>query len=147
MAENSDLNESFVSTTEDQIQQLIADSKSKDTNRTTKSAMACFKKFLQKKNLPEVDLIDYDDLPKILTRFYTDICTNKNGEMFKIGSFKVMRAGINRYCKTEKNIDIVNDERFMRANLILESVQVKAKKEGKGVTDSTPHITEGDLSK
>ena len=46
-----------------------------------------------------------------------------------------------------RNIDIVSDEYFIRANMVFDSIQVKAKKSRKGVTDSTPHISEDDLKR
>ena len=139
-------NLTVVDTTEDELQELLQDSKSKNTNRSTKSSLTRFKAFLQLHNLPDIDDIDLDQLPDILTKFYTDVCT-KSGEQYQTGSFKVLRAGLNRHFKLNCGIDIVSDEKFMRANLVFDGVQVKAKKLGKGVTKSTPHISDEDLLK
>ena len=144
--ENSQ-NETFVETTEEELHSLLEDSKSKNTNRSTKTSLTRFKAFLQLRKLPDVEDLDVDQLPQILTKFYTDVRTKKTGEQYQTGSFKVLRAGLNRYFKLNKGIDIVSDEKFMRANMVFDGVQVKAKKQGKGVTRSTHHISPEDLSK
>ena len=82
-----------------------------------------------------------------MSKFYTDVHTKKAGEQYQIGSFKVIRAGLNHYFKQEKGIDVVNNPAFMKANMIFESVQVKAKKSGKEATTPTPHISDTDLIK
>ena len=46
-----------------------------------------------------------------------------------------------------RTIDIVTDPRFMRSNMVFDGVQVKAKKTGKGLVHSTPHISEDDMKK
>ena len=48
-------------------------------------------------------------------------------KQYQIGSFKVLRAGLNCYFKDEKGIDIVNDPEFMKANVIFESVPSSSK--------------------
>ena len=73
--------------------------------------------------------------------------TKKTGELYQTSSFKVLREGLNRWFKRNKQIDIVSDERFMRANLVFDGVQVKAKKTGKGTVKNTPPITTEDLKK
>ena len=59
----------------------------------------------------------------------------------------MLRAGLNRWFKRHKQIDNVTDEHFMRANLVFDSIQVKAKKTGKGTVRNTPPITPEDLKK
>ena len=137
----------FVETTEEEVAELIEGSKSKNTNRSTKSALTRFKTFLQLREYPDIDDLDLDELPSILSKFYTDVRTQKAGEQYQTGSFKVIRAGLNRFFKVEKGVDIVSDQRFMKANLIFDSVQVQAKKVGKGATKSTPQISDTDLIK
>ena len=137
----------FVDTSELEIASLIRESKAKNTNRSTDSALRKLRLYLQHRELPTIEDVDNADLPDILLKFYTDIRTQKTGENFQTSSFKVIRAGLNRYFKCERSLDIVSDERFMKANLVFDSVQVKAKKMGKGVTRSTPHISQEDMVK
>ena len=135
----------FHETTEQELQDLLNDSKSKNTNRSTKTSLNKFKKFLQLRGYPDLEDLECDQLPDILTKFYTDVRTSGKGELFMTGSLKVIRVGLNRYFKMEKNVDIVNDEAFTRSNLVFDGVQVRTKKSGKSLTKSTPHITKEDL--
>ena len=137
--------DTFVETKESEIEQLLKGSKSLNTQKSTNTALTRFKLYLKVRELPELEAIDTVELPSILTKFYTDVRTKAKGELYKTSSFKVLRAGLNGHFKVSRNLDIVSDERFMRANLVFDSVQVKAKKTGKGVTDSTPHISDEDL--
>ena len=150
MAKAGNLNQNrdilpLVDTTEEELNEFLTDSKSKNTNRLTKTALNKFKSYLKLLGLSELDLIEVDQLLEILTKIYTDVRTNSKGELFMTGSFKVLRAGLNRYFKVEKNIDIVNDKQFLRANLVFDGVRVKAKKSGKGITKSSPLISKEDL--
>ena len=139
--------ETFVDTKESDIEDLIRDSKSINTQKSTNTALTRLKAYLKVRGLAPFEELQDDELPEIITKFYTDVRTRSKGELYKTSSFKVLRAGLNRYFKMQRNMDIVSDERFMRANLVFESVQVKAKKIGKGVTASTAHISENDLQR
>ena len=120
---------------------------SENTNKSTNTSLAHFKAFLRVRGLGEIEEIDDLDLPKVLGKFYTDVRTKKNGEQYKTSSFKVLRAGLNRYFKRTRNIDIVSDQRFVNANLLFDGVQVNAKKKGKGVTKSTQQISSEDMTR
>ena len=142
-----DNNDNFVETTEEELDELRKGSKSKNTNRSTNTSLNRFRNFLCVRQLPDLDELQSENLPGILCKFYTDVRTKKSGKQYQTGSFEVLRAGLNRHFKIEKGVDIVNDPQFMKANLIFESVQVRAKKSGKGHTKSTPHISQEDLVK
>ena len=137
----------FVNTTEEEIEQLLVDSKAKNTNRSTQSSVRRLNAFLKLRELPQLEDLDDNELPSVLLKFYTDVRKIKEGEQYQTSSFKVLRAGLNRYFKVERNIDIVADERFLKTNLVFDGMQVKAKKEGKGTVHSTPHISDTDLIK
>ena len=97
--------------------------------------------------MPELEQIKDEELPDLTTSFYSAVRTKKSGELYQTSSFKVIKAGLNRYFKSNRTIDIVSDPRFMRSKLVFDGVQVKAKKTGKGITHSTPHISDSDLQK
>ena len=140
-------NESFIDMNDEEIQDLLDNSKSKDTNKSRNTAVNRFKAFLALRNYPDVEQLSDEDLPKILTKFYTDVRTMTSGENDKTSSFKVIRAGLNRYFKFNCSLDIVSDERFTRANLVFDGVQVRAKCSGKGTIKSTQHIADKDMVK
>ena len=127
----------FVDTNEQDIELLLEGSKAKNTNRSTQSSLTRFREFLQHSKLPDLDDLNIDKLPKILTNFYMSVHTNKTRDLYQTLSFKVLRACLNHWFKRNKEIDIVSDERFMRANLVFDGVQVKAKKSGKGTVRNT----------
>ena len=145
--DDNSVDSSFVETNEAEINELLEGSKAKNTNRSTNTSVTRFKSYLKHRKLPDIDDIGTEELPNILTRFYTDVRTKKSNEQYQTSSFKVLRAGLNRYFKKTRTVDIVSDEKFMRANMIFDSVQVKAKKMGKGRIKSTPHIDDCDLKK
>ena len=143
----SDTVVSFIDADEEDIQELLESSKTKNTNRSTKSFLTRLHEYLCHANLPPLEEIDIDELPKILTNFYMSVRMKKTGELYQTSSFKVLHVGLNKWFKQNKEVDIVSDERFMRANLVFDGVQVKAKKTGKGRTKNTPPISEEDLKK
>ena len=91
-----------------------------------------FKAYLKVKQLPDIDDIDDNELPAILTTFYTDVRTKGRGELYKTSSFKVLRVGLNSHFKLKKNIDIVSDNRFMRANLSIWQRSSESKEKWQG---------------
>ena len=93
--------------------------------------------------LPEI--LDAD-LPALLDEFY---CKAKpiKGENYAIQTLKCIQAGLNRYFKKNRNIDIISDPRFIMANEVFKSVAVDAKKKGMGVVKSTKPISQPDLIK
>ena len=49
---------------------LLQNRKAQNTNRATKQWISCLNEFLCERNLPNVDCMDIEDLPKILEEFY-----------------------------------------------------------------------------
>ena len=80
------------STTEEEIDQLLLDSKSKNTNRFMQSAIKKLRAYLDLRNFGLLEDIANEDLPNILTTFYTDVRKQKDGEQFQASSFKMLRA-------------------------------------------------------
>ena len=52
--------DSFVDTTEEELTELLEGSKSKNTNKSTKSALTQFKSFLKVHNLPDIEDLDLE---------------------------------------------------------------------------------------
>ena len=109
------LKQNFVETQDNEIETLILDSKAINTRKSTNTALTRLRNYLKIRELPELEDIDDVDLPQIIMKFYTDVRTTTKGEMYKTSSFKVVRAGLNRHFKAQRNIDIVADQRFMKA--------------------------------
>ena len=60
-------------------------------------------------------------------------------------TLKDLRSNLNRWFKDKRDIDIVEDVRFTKANNVFKGAKVRAKKSGKGVTKSTLAIGEEDM--
>ena len=89
------------------------------------------------------ELLDAD-LPSILKDFYTGV-KPINGELYSIQTLKCIRAALNRYFKSHRNIDILKDSRFVEINEMFQSITVEAKKSGKGAVKSTKPIAPEEL--
>ena len=83
------------------------------------TSLARFKKFLQVRQLGDIEDLHDDNVLKILGKFYTNIRTKKSGKEYKTSSFKVLRVGLNRYFKMIRNIDIIADPNSQRPIALL----------------------------
>ena len=101
---------------------------------------------IKAKELAPLTEIQNDDLPKLFKDFYADAHT-RNKELYNASTIKSMRSNMNRWFKENRKIDIITDPRFMEANSMFKGMQVKAKKQGKGVQKSTKMISPEDLAK
>ena len=136
----------FASTTPEERDKLKEERNAKNTNRATIASVAILREYMSENNMQPLEDIPNADLPKLLERFYCDARTKEN-ERYKTGSFKSLRSNINRYFKEKRGINICADSSFTDANIMFKSVQVKAKKLGKGSRNSTPVIDDCDLVK
>lgn len=136
----------FGNTNEEEQEQLMDERVKKNTQRATKNAMKTLSDYLLEKNLKTFDELTNDELPQILLKFYSDLRKVDGGE-YKLQTLKCLRAGINRFTKEKRNLDITNDLKFTRTNEMFKAVSVKARKEGRGSTKSYPPIEPDDLNK
>lgn len=93
---------------------------------------------------PLCDTTD-EELPNVLYHFYTNLRKAKGGE-YKLQSLKCIRAGLNRYMKEERNLDIIKDVKFAKTNEMFKAVTTKARKKGLGFTKNTPPIEPDDMA-
>ena len=138
--------ERFGNTTDSEKHEILEGRNAKNTNRATKSCITILRDYLSEKQLPAVELLDIDELPDILMDFYTNL-RKVDGENYKLQSLKCIRAGINRYMKAEKGIDIISSDKFVKANEMFRGVGKQLRIHGLGSTKSTPVITENDIQK
>ena len=69
--------------------------------------------------MPQVDEITTEQLPDALENFYSEITKKKIGSgtaEYKNSTLKCIRAGINRYYKSNRSLDIIADPKFIQAN-------------------------------
>lgn len=127
--------------------EIMKGRKSPSTNKATKVWMKCFNDYLEEKDLPDADTILVDELPNVLSDFYTELRKADTKGEYKTSTLKCIRAAINRHYKETKSLDILSDPRFVASNEMFAGVTKKAKEEGRGETDSRPAIEEDDMKK
>lgn len=121
--------------------------KAPNTHKATQVWIKCLNDYLTEKQLGTVDSIDTEEMPAILSDFYVELRkTDRKGE-YKMSTLKCIRAAVNRYYKDKREIDIINDRRFIKCNEMFKGVTRKAKREGRGETNSRPPIEEEDMHK
>ena len=138
--QNNDKNNRFHSKTPQEIIEILDGRNSNNTKRATKSNIKIFHDYLVKKSLPELHDITKAAFPSILEEFYPN-CRRVNGEDYKLQSLKCIHAGINRWTKANRNLDIIADPRFSKANEIFKGVSKIA------TTKSYPVIEQQDLER
>ena len=136
----------FGSSSKEVKQKLLEDADTKNTKKSTKSAIATLNAFIAKKGLQKLENTPDLELPSLLEDFYVAACTKKN-ELYNTQTLKTIRSSLNRHFKIHRKIDIIEDREFQGANQIFKSVQVTAKKSGKGVRRSTPVISDEDMKR
>ena len=82
MMENQANKVTLVDADESDIENLLEGSKSKNTNRSTNTSLTRFCEYLRHAQMPDLEELDTDELPKILTNFYMSVRTKKNQENY-----------------------------------------------------------------
>ena len=136
----------FKSRNKGETEQLLKGKDKTSTQRATHIYVTQFKRFLQVRNLLNIDDICTSDLDSILFEFYSSIQPQKK-EDYCVQTLKCIHAGLNRYFRTSRGIDIAKDSMFVKANEMLKAVQVDAKKKALGVKKSYPPISQLDLER
>ena len=116
------------------------------TQRATEIYLRQFKRFLRVQNHPQVEDTPTEDLDGILFDFYISVQPQKKDD-YCVQTLKCIRAGLNRYFRKERGIDIAKDSLFVKANEMFKAVQVDAKKKGLGSRKKYPPISEIDLER
>ena len=136
----------FHSKTEVEIERILLERTAKNTRRATKSNLKTFYNYLTEKGLPKLKDLGVLQLAEILENFYPSL-RKVDGDDYKLQSIKCIRAGINRWTKENRNLDIIADVRFTKANEIFKGVSKIVREKGKGSTKSTAVIAQEDLER
>ena len=129
-----------------QEKKLLQNRKALNTNRATKQWISCLNAFLKERQLPDVDSIDLEQLPQIISDFYFSVRKKKITDdgteptekeaaraklkHYKNSSLKSGRAALNRYFKGTFGIDIISNQKFIKANEIFQAITKQGKEEG-----------------
>lgn len=136
----------FASSNDEEKEKIMEDRNKKNTQRATKNVIKTINDYLTEKEKKAFDELSDDELPAILLDFYTDL-RKVDGGMYKLQTLKCLRAGINRYTKEKRNLDIIKDVKFTKTNEMFKAVSAKARKEGRGSTKNYPPIEDDDMAK
>ena len=144
-------------------EELLKNRKAYNTNRATKQWIACLNDFLNEQNMPDVDSLTVEQLPQVIRDFYFSARKKRISEEgleenasqktrahlkhYKNSSLKSGRAALNHHFKSTLGVDIISNEKFIRANEIFQAVTKKGKEEGRGETESKLAISDPDFSK
>lgn len=131
-----------------QDKQDILDNRQKEnTKKATKTWLKCINDYINAKKIADgLDAVTDEKLPEVLFDFYTEARTAKN-ERYKNSTLKCIRAGVNRYVKETRGIDIVSDQNFIRCNEVFKGVQKQGKKAGKGSVKHKDIIQSQDMER
>ena len=135
----------FGSSTDDDIAKLLEDKDALSTKKATKSALLCLQQYILETDR-EVNLDTYStaELSALLVNFYAD-ARKKSGEHCKLSALKSIRFGLARYFKGERNIDIIKDAEFRKANDSFQAVSVGLKRNGLAKVEHTLPLEENEL--
>ena len=136
----------FASKSEAEIALILDGRNAKNTQRATKSNIKTFHDYLAEKSYPELHEINMEELPEILENFYPNL-RRIDGEQYKLQSIKCIRAGLNRWTKANRSVDIIKDVKYTKANEIFKGISKLARKDGRATTRSTPVIAHEDLER
>lgn len=125
---------------------LLEDRHRDNTRRATRNAVKILIDYLKEKKLKKLEELTDTEFPDILLDFYSNLRKVKGGS-YKLQTLKCIRAGLNRFTKEHRNLDIIADTRFARTNEMFKAVTTKAKRDGLGSTRSTPPVEEQDMAK
>ncbi|XP_072018909.1 uncharacterized protein [Amphiura filiformis] len=110
------------------IQEPLKQMDCKHTHRTMVSCAKMFKAYLASEDLPtNFEEFDKKELADSLAKFYVHVeAGREDGKPYKAKSLFYIRAGLNQLLKnTGKEIDIVTDPIFSRANLVISANEAK----------------------
>ena len=158
----NETNKRFGDSSESDREKIIEDKDKENTKQATKNALNIFHEYIRNKKLGNVieEILD-SDLPKVLERFFTDIRQQKGrdsktledkkenvpGQRYQNTTLRGIRAGINRYLKGARGIDIISDKRFTKMNELFKGILKQNKEAGFGkITHKSP-ICEEDMGR
>ena len=125
-------------------EQILLDRNSKSTQKKTTQCVNLLNQFLLEMGQQPLDQLSNNDLPFVLENFYVSL-RQKNCKEYKLQSLKCIHAGLNRYLKEKRDLDIISNECFNRANMMFKGLAKKARTEGCATIDSFKSIPDEDM--
>ena len=139
----------FASVSDDDVEKLLADKFAKNTSNSTTVAWNVFSSYLREREREEIDLktCNKNELDIILKDFYAS-ARKTDGSMYKMTTFRSLRAGIQRKIKeTRHDLDIITGYEFSGSRRVYEAQCTEMKKLGLGKIDHKTPIPKADCDK
>ena len=128
----------FAEVTDDEIRNMSKKKNATNTDEATKSGLRILIDYCSNVDVafptPETTAAE---LNALLSKFYIAARTKK-GEMYRLNSLKSIRFALQRHFLEANNIDIIDHEELIEANLIFKNVLKSCKSAGKGDTNHYP---------
>ena len=139
----------IASLTDDDLNQLIDDRDSKNTKNVITVSRKALNDYLKEKDgilkfVDEMDSAQRADVVTTLRKFYGEV-RKSEGTLYAKKSLVTLRFGLQKHFFKTRKEDIINNEHYDEANVMLEAMMVKLKKEGKGVVKHKEPILPEDL--
>ena len=128
----------FATISGDELAELTTRTFSKSYERSQLNAKKLFQEFLDSNGL-SFNTMQGDQIADHIGLFYASLRT-KTGDYYKSGSFNCIRQNLRTVFLNEKQVDIINDSRFLAANHVFDNIKIKIKESGKGCTSHTTEV-------
>ena len=141
-------NDSFVSLTTDELQELLENRDSSNTTNVIGAAKCIFLDYCRAKSINSEELIQQskEEIACCLIHLYAEI-RKKDGELYSCSLLISIRFGMQRHFQSLRKFDIIIDVAFRLSNEILKSVMTLLKQLGKANVQHKDVITEADMKK
>ena len=137
----------FQQITENGLLQLQVQQNAPNTERCTKFGVKLLHTYLSECGIPEDFVtIEVERLSPLLERFYA-AARQEDGSLYKLNSMKSIRSSLQRRYLEKCEVDIVEDNRFIKANTIFSNICKRIKAAGLGDTTHYPEIEPEDVRK
>ena len=137
----------FASVSSDEIDNIIQNKDAENTRKQMEVFFSTLKDYMRQKNIYcSFETAPKEEIDNILAKFWVEV-RRTDGEMYKVTSFKSMRAAIQRKLKKIRgdNFDIINDSAFGRSNSVFNAQKATMKKQGLGKVEHHQPISEEDM--
>ena len=127
-----------------EIARILDERHSKNTNKSTKTALKAFVKAAR--NVAELQ--DKEVLDKSLAKFYAN-AEKKDGSKYKANAMLTLRQGLRRHYLDKFGFDIVNDKSFSYSTKVFKAAANDLRRKGLALGSVKHHvpITRADISK
>lgn len=107
----------FASFSEEDFKEIVNNSAAENTKKLTRIAVNIFREYLLSKQISaEFEGLSYEELNRLLGRFYVELRNNK-GEFYKKNTLLSYRQGIQRFLQSIRpDVDIIKGPLFRESN-------------------------------